>query len=60
MSMMISADLSCSHENASGYYRVTVFFLAQVLSDLIPKRIIPVCFYAVIVYFMIGEIRGNN
>jgi len=46
-----------SHENASGYYRVSTFFLAQVLTDLIPKRIIPICFYSLIVYFMVGELK---
>ncbi|KAL5486906.1 hypothetical protein EMCRGX_G019445 [Ephydatia muelleri] len=42
------------HENASGYYRVSSFFLAKILTDLIPARIIPLLFYCAISYFMIG------
>lgn len=46
---------NCSHENASGYYRVSVFFFVQVFTDLIPKRVIPVCIFSLIAYFMVGE-----
>jgi ATP-binding cassette subfamily G (WHITE) protein 2 len=42
------------HENASGFYRVSAFFLAKVFCDLIPLRIIPIAVFSVIVYFMIG------
>lgn len=42
------------HENASGYYRVSVFFFSQVITDLIAKRIIPVLLFSIITYFMIG------
>ena len=45
---------SCSHENASGFYRVSVFFFSQIVTDLIAKRIIPVLLFSVITYFMIG------
>lgn len=54
---MIAAFYSTSlrHENASGYYRVSSFFLAKILTDLIPARIIPLLFYCAISYFMIGK-----
>ncbi|XP_076805159.1 broad substrate specificity ATP-binding cassette transporter ABCG2-like isoform X2 [Clavelina lepadiformis] len=42
------------HESASGYYRVSVFFIAQVFADLIPNRLVPNLFFSVIIYFMIG------
>lgn len=43
------------HENISGYYRVSIFFLAKVVTDLIPMRIIPLCLFSMIAYFMIGS-----
>ena len=43
------------HENISGFYRVSAFFLAKVFADLIPMRVIPICFYSLIVYFMVGK-----
>ncbi|XP_072165159.1 broad substrate specificity ATP-binding cassette transporter ABCG2-like [Diadema setosum] len=42
------------HESASGFYRVSVYFLAKVLCDLLPLRIIPAIIYAVITYWMMG------
>jgi len=42
------------HESASGYYRASVYFFAQVLADLIPNRIIPNFMFSCIIYFMIG------
>uniref|UniRef100_H2Z7L8 ABC transporter domain-containing protein n=1 Tax=Ciona savignyi TaxID=51511 RepID=H2Z7L8_CIOSA len=42
------------HESASGYYRVSVYFIAQIIADLIPNRLIPNTFFSVIIYFMIG------
>ena len=47
------SSTSCSHENASGYYRVSVFFFSQVVTDLIAKRIAPVLLFSVITYFML-------
>uniref|UniRef100_H2Z7M0 ABC transporter domain-containing protein n=1 Tax=Ciona savignyi TaxID=51511 RepID=H2Z7M0_CIOSA len=43
------------HESASGYYRVSVYFIAQIIADLIPNRLIPNTFFSVIIYFMIGR-----
>ncbi|XP_031559327.1 broad substrate specificity ATP-binding cassette transporter ABCG2-like isoform X2 [Actinia tenebrosa] len=42
------------HESAGGYYRVSVYFLAKVLCDIIPMRLFPTAAFSAIVYFMIG------
>ncbi|CAF1318829.1 unnamed protein product [Rotaria sordida] len=42
------------HENASGYYRVSTFFIAKLICDLLPMRFIPSVIFSVITYFMIG------
>jgi ATP-binding cassette subfamily G (WHITE) protein 2 len=42
------------HESASGFYRVSAYFVSKVLCDLIPMRIIPLTCYCIIVYFMTG------
>jgi ATP-binding cassette subfamily G (WHITE) protein 2 len=42
------------HESASGYYRVSSYFLARVLCDMLPLRIIPVLFFSLVSYWMIG------
>lgn len=47
--------LHCRHENASGYYRVSAYFIAKVLTDLIPARIVPLLVYCTVAYFMIGK-----
>lgn len=43
------------HEYISGYYRVSVYFLAKVLSDITMRTITSVIFSS-IVYFLIGII----
>lgn len=48
------------HESASGYYRASVYFVAQVFADLIPNRVIPNCFFSILIYFMIGSISFKN
>ncbi|XP_064611207.1 broad substrate specificity ATP-binding cassette transporter ABCG2-like isoform X2 [Liolophura sinensis] len=42
------------HESATGFYRVSVYFLAKILCDAIPIRSIPVGSFAVITYWMMG------
>ena len=42
------------HENSSGYYRVSAYFISILLLDLIPKRIIPLSVGGTIMYFMMG------
>lgn len=34
---------------------MTVFFFVQVFTDLVPKRVIPVCVFSLIAYFMVGK-----
>ena len=43
-----------SHENASGYYRVSSYYIYKLLGDLILLRIIPIPIFAIIAYWMIG------
>ncbi|KAI4884478.1 hypothetical protein NFI96_014100 [Prochilodus magdalenae] len=42
------------HEYTSGYYRVSVYFLTKILSDIITLRTIPAVLFTCISYFMIG------
>jgi ATP-binding cassette subfamily G (WHITE) protein 2 len=41
-------------ENASGYYRVSTFFIAKLICDLLPMRLIPSIIFSIITYFMAG------
>ncbi|XP_052785141.1 broad substrate specificity ATP-binding cassette transporter ABCG2-like isoform X2 [Mya arenaria] len=42
------------HENVSGFYRVSAYFLSTVICDVIPMRFLPTLSFAAVVYFMIG------
>jgi ATP-binding cassette subfamily G (WHITE) protein 2 len=42
------------HENVSGYYHVSTYFMSKLLCDVIPLRTIPSILFSVIAYFMIG------
>ncbi|XP_067379750.1 broad substrate specificity ATP-binding cassette transporter ABCG2 isoform X2 [Channa argus] len=42
------------HEYISGYYRLSVYFLSKILSDIITLRTIPAVVFTCVVYFMIG------
>lgn len=42
------------HENVSGYYHVSTYFMSKLLCDVIPLRLIPSILFSVIAYFMIG------
>ncbi|CAF1445398.1 unnamed protein product [Adineta steineri] len=42
------------HENVSGYYRVSTFFIAKLICDLLPMRLVPSIIYSIITYFMSG------
>ncbi|KAK3754262.1 hypothetical protein RRG08_050926 [Elysia crispata] len=42
------------HENVSGFYRVSAYFVSKVFLDLIPMRMLPCLVFSSIVYFMIG------
>ncbi|XP_049616874.1 broad substrate specificity ATP-binding cassette transporter ABCG2 isoform X1 [Syngnathus scovelli] len=42
------------HEYISGYYRVSVYFLSKILSDIVTLRTIPAMVFSCVAYFMIG------
>ncbi|XP_044039884.1 broad substrate specificity ATP-binding cassette transporter ABCG2-like isoform X3 [Siniperca chuatsi] len=42
------------HEYISGYYRLSVYFLCKILSDIITLRTIPAIVFSSVAYFMIG------
>ncbi|XP_064881254.1 broad substrate specificity ATP-binding cassette transporter ABCG2-like [Oncorhynchus nerka] len=42
------------HEYISGYYRVSVYFLCKLLSDIITLRTLPAIVFSCVAYFMIG------
>ncbi|CAF1121498.1 unnamed protein product [Adineta steineri] len=46
------------HENASGYYRVITYFLAKIICDLIPLRLIPSFIFSIISYPLMGFQRS--
>lgn len=49
-----------SHENSSGYYRTSVYFLAKLFADLLPNRMIPIFIFTAIAYYMMGKARTNT
>ncbi|KAM7366589.1 hypothetical protein PAMP_016020 [Pampus punctatissimus] len=59
-SSLSSAELFISerklfiHEYISGYYRLSVYFLSKILSDIITLRTIPAIVFCCVAYFMIG------
>lgn len=42
------------HEYTSGYYRISVYFLSKILSDIVTLRTFPSVIFTCVVYFMIG------
>lgn len=42
------------HESISGYYRLSVYFLSKMLSDIITLRTIPALVFSCVAYFLIG------
>lgn len=42
------------HEKTSGFYRTSAYFLAKVFCEILPTRLIPTLFYAVITAYMAG------
>uniref|UniRef100_A0A671QCK0 ATP-binding cassette sub-family G member 2-like n=1 Tax=Sinocyclocheilus anshuiensis TaxID=1608454 RepID=A0A671QCK0_9TELE len=52
--LFISERVLFIHENSSGFYRTSVYFLSKVFADLIPNRILPVFIFSAIPYFMMG------
>ncbi|TDH15741.1 hypothetical protein EPR50_G00013110 [Perca flavescens] len=54
MPLTLPEALQNSHENSSGYYRTSVYFLSKIFADLIPNRIIPIFVFSAIAYYMMG------
>ena len=46
------------HENISGYYHVSTYFMAKLICDILPLRTIPAILFSVSAYFMIGFQRA--
>ncbi|CAH8630319.1 unnamed protein product [Dicrocoelium dendriticum] len=42
------------HENSSGYYRISAYFLAKILCDILPTKVLPVLLFMPICYWMAG------
>ncbi|ESO03399.1 hypothetical protein HELRODRAFT_80591, partial [Helobdella robusta] len=42
------------HESVGGFYRISAYFFSKYLCDLVPMRIVPLIFFSVTVYYMIG------
>ncbi|CAF3674887.1 unnamed protein product [Rotaria socialis] len=42
------------HENVSGYYRTSTFFIAKLVCDILPMRVVPSVIFSIIAYFMSG------
>ncbi|XP_020020687.1 broad substrate specificity ATP-binding cassette transporter ABCG2 isoform X2 [Castor canadensis] len=42
------------HEHISGYYRMLPYFFGKLISELIPRRLLPSIIFTFILYFMVG------
>lgn len=47
-------------ERANGYYSPCTYFLAKVLFDIIPLRVVPPLMMGLISYYMVGLVEGVN
>ncbi|XP_078080437.1 broad substrate specificity ATP-binding cassette transporter ABCG2-like [Mustelus asterias] len=45
------------HEYISGYYRISAYFLATIIGDLLPIRTLPAVVFSCITYWMVGYQR---
>ena len=53
LELFIKERILFAHENASGYYRVPVYFISKLICDIVLLRSIPSIVFAFISYFMI-------
>jgi len=60
LDIFISETILYNHEKSNGSYRTSSYFLAKILSDLFPMRIIPPIIYVSITYFMIGYVNSSD
>ncbi|XP_010635689.2 broad substrate specificity ATP-binding cassette transporter ABCG2, partial [Fukomys damarensis] len=44
------------HEYNSGYYRLSSYYLGKLLSELLPRRLLPSILFTCIPYFMLGSL----
>uniref|UniRef100_A0AAR2LYE4 ABC transporter domain-containing protein n=1 Tax=Pygocentrus nattereri TaxID=42514 RepID=A0AAR2LYE4_PYGNA len=49
-----SEGIQNRHEYVSGYYRVSVYFLSKILSDILTLRTFPAIIFSCVAYWMIG------
>ncbi|ESO01062.1 hypothetical protein HELRODRAFT_82208, partial [Helobdella robusta] len=42
------------HETISGYYGIVVYFICKILFEVLPLRTMPIIFFSIITFFMIG------
>ncbi|EWM20670.1 atp-binding cassette sub-family g member 2 [Nannochloropsis gaditana] len=42
------------HEKTSGFYRTSAYFIAKILCEILPTRLVPTIFFALITAFMAG------
>ncbi|KAH9508394.1 ATP-binding cassette sub- G member 2 [Bulinus truncatus] len=54
MKVEYKTNFMVHHENVSGFYRVSAYFVAKVFCDVIPLRMIPAAIFSCIVYFMLA------
>jgi ATP-binding cassette subfamily G (WHITE) protein 2 len=53
LELFMKERLLFAHENASGYYRVSTYFISKLLCDILLLRLIPSIVFSLISYFMI-------
>jgi ATP-binding cassette subfamily G (WHITE) protein 2 len=58
LDLFIKERILFVHENVSGYYHVSTYFLSKIICDIIPLRTIPAIVFSIIVYFMMGFQRS--
>ncbi|XP_065903793.1 broad substrate specificity ATP-binding cassette transporter ABCG2-like [Dysidea avara] len=59
--LFIKEKVLFKHENISGYYRVSAYYLAKVICDVIPLRVLPTIVFGAISYWMVGlEAQASN
>ncbi|KAH0499869.1 ATP-binding cassette sub-family G member 3 [Microtus ochrogaster] len=59
---VLMIDRDCfPHEYTSGYYRVSSYFLGKLLGELVPRRVLPIIIFTVILFSIAGintDVKG--
>ncbi|XP_043569071.1 broad substrate specificity ATP-binding cassette transporter ABCG2-like [Chiloscyllium plagiosum] len=58
VALFIQARKIFIHEYISGYYRISAYFLATIIGDLLPIRTLPAIVFSCITYWMVGYQRN--